>query len=101
MRVPATVEPAKGIEPPTYGLQNRCSARLSYAGVPASLDRAMLPSMPTADELKAQHGQAVTLRMNDGTEVSGTIVGTLDAADGMVVVVDRADQPGARFSCNY
>ncbi len=57
--------------------------------------------MPTADELKAKKGRQVTLHMSDGTEVSGTIVGTLDAADGMVVVVNRADQPGARFSCNY
>jgi len=63
--------------------------------------KAILTAMPSADELKAQQGRQVTLLMSDGTEVSGTIVGTLEAADGMVVVVDRADQPGARFSCNY
>jgi hypothetical protein len=57
--------------------------------------------MPTADELKGQRGREVTLRMSDGTEVSGTVVGTLDAADGLVVVIDRSDQPGARFTCNY
>ncbi len=33
--------------------------------------------------------------------MTGTVVGTLDAADGLVVVVDRADRPGSRFSCNY
>ncbi len=57
--------------------------------------------MPTADEFRALKGRQVSLRLTDGGEVRGTLVGTLEAADGLVLVVDPADRPGARFTCNY
>jgi hypothetical protein len=57
--------------------------------------------MPTADELRELKGRDVRLRLRDGAEVEGSVVGTLDAADGLVVVLDRADRPGIRFTCNY
>ena len=57
--------------------------------------------MPTADELRGLKGQRVSLRLADGSEVAGTLVGTLEAADGLVLVLDRADRPGTRFTCNY
>ncbi len=57
--------------------------------------------MPSADEFRGLRGREVTLQMDDGSRVSGRVVGTLDAADGLVVVLERDEPPGARFSCNY
>ncbi len=61
----------------------------------------MLVAMPSAEELRQLRGKQATLRLNDGGEVTGTVVGTLEAADGLVVVIDRSDRPGSRFTCNY
>jgi hypothetical protein len=59
--------------------------------------------MPSSDELRGLTGRRVALDLTPaggGGTVRGRIVGTLDAADGLVVVVERDDQPG-RASLNY
>ena len=59
--------------------------------------------MPTADEIRALNGVDVLIRLAPeagGDTVEGHLVGTLDAADGLVVVVQPRDSSG-RFSCNY
>lgn len=60
-------------------------------------------AMPTADDLRALVGRTVSLRLTPaggGGQVDGRVVGTLDAADGMVVVLAPGD--GAkRVSINY
>jgi hypothetical protein len=60
--------------------------------------------MATADEVRALAGRQVSLRLAPeagGEVVEGRLVGTLDAADGLVVVVEPEGSPGRRFSCNY
>jgi hypothetical protein len=59
--------------------------------------------LPTADEIRALNGADVSIRLAPeagGGTVEGHLVGTLDAADGLVVVVQPRDSTG-RFSCNY
>jgi hypothetical protein len=49
-------------------------------------------------------GQQVSLRLAPeagGEVVEGRLLGTLEAADGLVVVVEPEGSPGRRFSCNY
>jgi hypothetical protein len=61
-------------------------------------------TMPTADEIRALHGSNVAIRLAPqagGEAVEGRLVGTLDAADGLVVVVEPSDRPGARLTYNY
>jgi len=58
--------------------------------------------VPTAVEIRALKGQRVTLKLAAGAglaEVTGTVTGTVKAADGLVVFVDRGE--GEVFSCNY
>jgi hypothetical protein len=60
--------------------------------------------MATADEVRVLAGRQVSLRLTPeagGEVVEGRLVGTLDAADGLVVVVEPEGSPGRRFSCNY
>ena len=59
--------------------------------------------MPTAEEMRALRGRRVELRLTPaggGEVVTGTVAGTLDAADGLVVIVERDGRPG-RTSINY
>lgn len=58
--------------------------------------------MPTADDLRALKGETVTLQLTPaggGGQVEGRLVGTLDAADGLVIIVEPA--VGGRVSLNY
>jgi hypothetical protein len=60
--------------------------------------------MPTTDEIRALTGQRVLLRLvpeAGGETVEGRLAGTLEAADGLVVVIEREAAPERRFSCNY
>jgi hypothetical protein len=60
--------------------------------------------MPTVDEIRALNGSDVSIRLvpeAGGETVAGRLVGTLDAADGLVVIVEPRDSPERRFSCNY
>ena len=64
----------------------------------------MLHRMPTADEIKSFEGANVALQLADaagGDALEGRVVGTLDAADGMVVFIEPAGEPGGRRSYNY
>jgi hypothetical protein len=64
----------------------------------------MLHVMPTVDEIRALQGNDVEVRLAaaaGGHVVSGRLVGTLDAADGMVVFIEPASGPGGRLSYNY
>lgn len=59
--------------------------------------------MPSADELRALTGRHVTLTLTPaggGGTVTGRVVGTLDAADGLVVIVEPDDET-RRVSLNY
>lgn len=60
--------------------------------------------MPTADDVRALKGRRVRLRLSPeagGETVEGVLVGTLDADDGLVVVVEPKEARAKRFSCNY
>jgi hypothetical protein len=60
--------------------------------------------VPTTEEIRALTGAEVVVRLRPeagGELVEGRLVGTLDAADGMVVVVQPKADPDRRFSCNY
>jgi len=61
--------------------------------------------MPSADEIKRLVGKRVTLRLAPAAggppTASGRLVGTLDAADGLVVTLQPVDQPGRRFTYHY
>ena len=60
--------------------------------------------MPTVEEVRSLTGQQVLLRLvpeAGGETVEGRLAGTLEAADGLVVVVEREGSGGRRFSCNY
>jgi hypothetical protein len=60
--------------------------------------------VPTSGEIRELEGTDVWLRLvpeAGGGVVEGRLVGTLDAADGMVVVVQPRTEPDRRFSCNY
>lgn len=59
--------------------------------------------MPTAQRLRELKGERVALELTSaagGGSVTGRIVGTLEAADGLVVVVER-DADARRVSVNY
>ena len=59
--------------------------------------------MPSSDDLRRFTGQRVALELTPaggGGTVKGLIVGTLDAADGLVVIVKPDGQTG-RVSLNY
>jgi hypothetical protein len=60
--------------------------------------------MPTAEEIRALEGAEVAIRLAPqagGQSVEGRVVGTLEAADGLVVFVEPRDDPGGRLSYNY
>jgi hypothetical protein len=60
--------------------------------------------MPTVEEIQALNGADVALRLVPGAggqAVEGRLVGTLDAADGLVVFIEPAGDPGGRLSYNY
>ena len=60
--------------------------------------------MPTVEEIKSLEGAEVAVRLTDaagGHAVDGRVVGTLDAADGLVVFIEPSGQPGQRVSYNY
>jgi hypothetical protein len=60
--------------------------------------------VPTAAEIRRLQGAEVSVRLvpeAGGELIEGRLVGTLDAADGMVVVVEPRSAPDRRFSCNY
>ncbi len=60
--------------------------------------------VPSADEIRALLGADVTVRLTPqagGEMVTGRLVGTLDADDGLVVVIEPEAEPERRFSCNY
>lgn len=60
--------------------------------------------MPTIEEIQALNGADVAVQLTPGgggNAVEGRLVGTLDAADGMVVFIEPAGEPGGRLSYNY
>lgn len=61
--------------------------------------------MPSADEIRRLVGKRVTLRLSPAAggpaAASGRLVGALDAADGLVVTLQPADQPGRRVTYHY
>jgi hypothetical protein len=60
--------------------------------------------MPSAAEIRELRGKTVTLRLTEaggGGTVKGRVVGTLDAADGMVIFVEPPGEPGRRISCHH
>jgi hypothetical protein len=60
--------------------------------------------MPTVEEIQALHGADVAVRLTPsagGHAVEGRVVGTLDAADGLVVFIEPTSEPGGRLSYNY
>jgi hypothetical protein len=60
--------------------------------------------MPTVEEIKALQGADVAVRLAAGAggqTLEGRVVGTLDAADGLVVFIEPASEPGSRLSYNY
>ncbi len=60
--------------------------------------------MPTVEEIKLLQGLDVAVRLTPaagGHVLNGRLVGTLDAADGLVVFIEPASQPGGRVSYNY
>lgn len=60
--------------------------------------------MPTAAEIRELQGADVAVRLvpeAGGELIEGRLVGTLDADDGMVVVVEPRSAPDRRLSWNY
>ncbi len=60
--------------------------------------------MPSAEEIKRLVGRRVRLRLTPGAGVesaTGRVLGALDAADGLVVTLEPADQPGKRLTFHY
>ena len=63
----------------------------------------ILLAMVTAQEVRDLTGKRVALQLARGAladRVAGRLVGTLEAADGLVAVVEREGEPG-QFTCNY
>lgn len=61
-------------------------------------------AVPTTDEIRALRGAEVSVRLAPqagGEVVQGRLVGTLEADDGLVVVIQPEGDPTRRFSCNY
>jgi hypothetical protein len=64
----------------------------------------MLLGMPTVEEIDALLGADVRVRLAEaagGEAIDGRVVGTLAAADGLVVVIEPAGQPNGRLTFNY
>jgi hypothetical protein len=61
--------------------------------------------MPSADDIKRLVGKRVTMRLSPAAggpqAITGRLVGALDAADGLVVTLQPADQPGHRATYHY
>lgn len=61
-------------------------------------------STPTIEQIRTLEGRPVRVRLTEpggGGQVDGVLVGTLDAADGMVVFIESPRAPGRRLSYNY
>ncbi len=60
---------------------------------------------PAPQEIKSFVGRKVRLELSPGSPLGeslvGTLVGTIDAADGLVAVLEPEGRPGARVSCHY
>ncbi len=70
----------------------------------ARRQRQEIGDVPTADEIKALQGDEVAIRLvaeAGGQAVEGRVVGTLEAADGLVVFIEPRDRPGGRLSYHY
>ncbi len=60
--------------------------------------------MPTVEEIEALKGAEVAVQLTPsagGQAVQGRVAGTLYAADGLVVFIEPANEPGQRLSYNY
>ena len=60
--------------------------------------------MPTVEEIQSLKGADVAVRLAPGAggqSLEGRVVGTLEAADGLVVFIEPAGEPGERLSYNY
>ena len=60
--------------------------------------------MTTADEIRALAGAQVSIRLSPaagGDVVDGRLVGTLEADDGLAVVIEPAGAPGRRLTYHY
>lgn len=60
--------------------------------------------MLTETEARQLTDKQVTLRLTSaggGGSVSGTVVGTLEAADGLVLFLEPDGQPGKRVTCHH
>jgi hypothetical protein len=60
--------------------------------------------MPTVEEIQALRGADVAVQLTPsggGQAIEGRVVGTLDAADGLVVIIEPASEPDKRLSYNY
>jgi hypothetical protein len=64
----------------------------------------MLHAMPTVEEIQALKGADVAVQLTPsagGQALEGRVVGTLDAADGLVVFIEPVNEPDKRLSYNY
>jgi hypothetical protein len=61
--------------------------------------------VPTRDELRMLVNQRVTLRLEPragaGETLTGRVLGTLDAADGLYVTVEPDGEPGRRVTLHH
>jgi len=61
--------------------------------------------MPSVDEIKRLIGKRVKVRLADAlggpAAVAGRLIGVLDAADGLVVAIQPAEQPERRLTYHY
>ncbi len=56
----------------------------------------------TPEEIRRHVGKQVTLRLARGPTVTGRLVGTLEAADGLVVQIEpEGSTPGGRLTVHY
>ncbi|MBI1884825.1 MAG: hypothetical protein HYS09_00650 [Chloroflexi bacterium] len=59
----------------------------------------------TPAEVQQYVGKRVTLRLRPdapaGPALTGRLVGTIDAADGLVLFLEPDERPGTRVSCHY
>ncbi len=69
------------------------------------MNAASMRQGPTPQEIKSYIGRKVRLELSPGSplgeELAGTLVGTIDAADGLVAMLEPEGRPGTRISCHY
>lgn len=64
----------------------------------------MVAAMLTEAEARGLVGRQVRLRLTPaggGAAISGKLVGTLEAADGLVLFLEPPGEPGKRVTCHY